>query len=135
MIVVRLEIIRAIIDSLMRVGGVNVIGCVIITAVMNEFVVVAERLLLIAGKVIFLQIVVRFEVRLKLVGVNSIVCDKWNNFDVGKAFGFVIVAFDDFSVWPNDSVEMNFVFMMTFSGTRNILERRSSGWRTFRRLN
>lgn len=56
LIVISLEIIRAIIDSLVRVR-VSIIGCLIIT-VMDKFVVVAERLFLIGGEIILFEVLV-----------------------------------------------------------------------------
>lgn len=80
LIVISLEVIRAIIDSLVRVR-VSVIGCIIIT-VMDEFVIVAERLLLIGGEIILFEVLVGLKVRLeRFVSVNGIVGDKRNYLD------------------------------------------------------
>lgn len=106
MILISIEVIRAIIDSLVGVRvDIDVIDRLVI-AVVSESVVVAYRLLLAtARKIILLEVVVGLVAeRLKLVGVDGVVRDKRNDFDVWQCLRLVVVTLDDFGVGAEEHV-------------------------------
>lgn len=106
LILISIEVIRAIIDSLVGVRvDIDVIDRLVI-AVVSESVVVAYRLLLAtARKIILLEVVVGLVAkRLKLVGVDGVVRDKRNDFDVWQCLRLVVVTLDDFGVGAEEHV-------------------------------
>lgn len=105
LILISLEVIRAAIDSLVRVRvDVDVVDRLVI-AMVSEPVVVADRLLVAsARKIILLEVVVRLVAeRLELVGVDGVVRDERNDFDVWQCLGLV-VTLDDFGVGAEEHV-------------------------------
>lgn len=88
---------------------------------MSEFIVIAERLLLLlVGEVILLEIIVRLKVRLKLILVDGIVGDEGDDLNVRKCLCFVVVIGRNelFVGGENDSVVKRLMFLlMTFCCT------------------
>lgn len=130
MIVVSLEIIRAIIDSLVRVRSVAIIGRIIIT-VMDEFVVVAERFFLLGSEIILLEVLVRLKVGLeRFVSVDGVVGDKRNYLDFRQRLGLVVVLIDELNI-VSRNVKVN--SMLDLLGRRGDKLYRRSGRRRRRR--